>query len=87
MENYVIKMEFENIYEKKEILKKIVEDHYFLLAQSKKELLESEEIEDKVFVYYFFKKYSYRKISRMIHYSKSNIGNIIEKINQNLKKI
>lgn len=84
MENYVIRMEHEDIYNKKEHLKAIVSDRYFLYIQAKKELLESEEIEDRIFIMYYINKYSYRKISRMIHYSKSNVGNILEKISKTI---
>lgn len=84
MENYVIRMELEDIYNKKEQLKLMVQDRYHLLMQLKKELMESEDLEDKIFVLHYLKKYSYRKISRMIHYSKSNVGNILKKIEENV---
>lgn len=87
MENYVIKMELEDIYNKKEQLKSIVQDRYFLFMQAKKELLESEELEDKIFILYYFKKHSYRKISKIVHYSKSNIGNILDKITKTIEKM
>ncbi len=87
MEAYVIKMEMEEIDKKIIELKPIIVDRYFLLKQIEKDLRDSKEIDDKIYVLHFIDKYSYRKISKIVHYSKSNVGNIIEKITLNLKKI
>lgn len=87
MEAYVIKMEMEEIDKNINELKPIITDRYFVLKQIEKDLINSKEIDDRIYVLYTFNKYSYRKISKIVHYSKSAVGNIMDKISENLSKI
>ncbi len=87
IEAYVIQMEIEEIDKKINNLKPIITDRYFLLKKIETNLRNSKEIEDRIFVLYFIEKYSYRKISKIVHYSKSNIGNILDKITKTIQNI
>ncbi len=84
-DNYVIKIE--NVEKQKAKLKMIIDDRYYVLKQIEKDLRESKDEYDRIYVLYFLDKYSYRKISKIVHYSKSQIGNIVDKIMKNLLKL
>lgn len=83
-DTFVIKMEKKKIDERLEVARSILEDREKLFKLKEKELRNSKDWSDIIYVYYYIEKLSIRKIERRIPFSKSGIDRILKRIEKNI---
>lgn len=82
-DNYLIVKEKKRIDERLAEIKSILDDRTKLLDLKEKELRQSKDWHDKIYVYYYLEHISVKQIQFKIPYSRSQIFNIINIINEN----
>ena len=83
-DDYVIAKEKKQIDERLEEAKSILEDRERLLKLKEEELRLSKDWHDKVYVYKYLDNLSVNEIKYKMHYCRSNIYEILKKINKNI---
>lgn len=83
-ETYMIKMQDNQVDERLNAARTIINDRKFLLMSKEEELRNSKDWYDKIYVYKFIDKISVEKIKNLMPYCRSSI---YEKINEIEKKL
>ena len=85
-DNYVIEKEKKNIDKRLGEARSILEDRARLLDIKERELRQSKDWYDKIYVYRFIENMPVDKIKNIMPYCRANIYNIINKILENVTK-
>ena len=86
LDNYVIALEEEKIEEKLAPIRRLLKDRERLLYIKERELRESPDRHDKVYVCRFLEGMSIRGIAKNLNYSKSEIYRTLQSIKKHINK-
>lgn len=87
LEDYVVALEDEHIDEKLNQLRQILNDRKLLLEIKERELRQSQDMPDKVYVHRYIDGHGINRISRDLSYSKSQIYRILGQIEKRCDKM
>ena len=86
-DSYLIKLEEKNILERLKEAKSIMQDRKEIFEQTEKDLRNSKETDDKVFVYRYLEKKKVYQITGMINYSEAHVKRFLSNIRGNISKM
>lgn len=86
LEDYVISLEEEMIDAKLDRLRPLLEDRKTLLESKEQELRVSGDCHDKIYRMKYLDGYGINRIAKIMHYSKSQVYRILEKIDKRCGK-
>lgn len=83
-ENYIIKKEEIDLDKKIEEAKSILKNREKIYRIKKEELINSKDWNDIIFTYYYLKKFSIRKTTKYVPFSKTEVSRKIQKIKKSI---
>ena len=86
-EDYAISLEEKKIDVRLKRLRELLDDREKLLEMKEKELLKSQDINDKIYRFRYIDGYSINKISRSLNYSRSQVYRILNEISKRCDKM
>lgn len=82
LESYIIALEKSGIDEKLKTVRQLFEDRERLLLLKEKELRQSQDRFDRIYVMRFLEGYKIGKIAKVMNYSRSQVYRIIQEMNR-----
>lgn len=86
-DEYLMQKDNKRIDERLKEAKELLEERELLFKMKERDLKESKDIEDMIYVYSFIYKLATRKIEQRVAYSQSSITRKLKKIKKNIKMV